>query len=103
TISVNQICNEALEDRTTFYKHFYDKYDLLIYLTTDLTQDYFSPYLKERINNPFTILNKSITDIEESSKIISKKEDNKEFERNHENHVFAYVKMILKRMNTGYQ
>ena len=59
TISVNQICNEALVHRTTFYKHFYDKYDLLIYLTTDLTQDYFSTDLKERINNPFTILNKS--------------------------------------------
>ncbi|MDN5809217.1 MAG: TetR/AcrR family transcriptional regulator, partial [Staphylococcus equorum] len=42
TITVNQICNEALVHRTTFYKHFYDKYDLLIYLITYLMKDYFS-------------------------------------------------------------
>ena len=29
TITVNQICDNALVHRTTFYKHFYDKYDLL--------------------------------------------------------------------------
>ncbi|MEJ7346162.1 TetR/AcrR family transcriptional regulator, partial [Staphylococcus haemolyticus] len=41
-ITVNQICNEALTHRTTFYKHFYDKYDLLIYLITEITKNYFS-------------------------------------------------------------
>ena len=37
TISVNQICDNAMVHRTTFYKHFYDKYDLLIYLIKLLT------------------------------------------------------------------
>src|SRR5699024_1038688 len=97
TISVNQICNEALVHRTTFYKHFYDKYDLLIYLTTDLTQYYFSTDLKERINNPFTILNKSITDIEEFSKIKSKQEDDKEFERTLENHFIRVLQNDIKK------
>ncbi|MBH4729974.1 fatty acid efflux pump transcriptional regulator FarR, partial [Staphylococcus aureus] len=27
TITVNQLCHNALVHRTTFYKHFYDKYD----------------------------------------------------------------------------
>ncbi|POA00817.1 TetR/AcrR family transcriptional regulator, partial [Staphylococcus carnosus] len=27
SITVNMICEEALVHRTTFYKHFYDKYD----------------------------------------------------------------------------
>ena len=36
-----------------FYKHFYDKYDLLVYLFKLLTKDYFSTDLKDRLNNPF--------------------------------------------------
>ena len=61
SISVNQICENALIHRTTFYKHFYDKYDLLIYLITDLTKDYFSIDLKERINSPFSTMEKRLT------------------------------------------
>nr|WEA36001.1 TetR/AcrR family transcriptional regulator [Staphylococcus aureus] len=38
TITVNQICHNALVHRTTFYKHFYDKYDLLEYLFNQLTK-----------------------------------------------------------------
>lgn len=45
-ISVNQICNHAMVHRTTFYKHFYDKYDLLVYLFKLLTKDYFSTDFK---------------------------------------------------------
>ncbi|MGN3995039.1 fatty acid efflux pump transcriptional regulator FarR, partial [Staphylococcus aureus] len=42
TITVNLICDNALVHRTTFYKHFYDKYDLLEYLFNQLTKDYFA-------------------------------------------------------------
>src|SRR5699024_12351052 len=63
TITVNQICNEALAHRTTFYKHFYDKYDLLIYLITYLMKGYFSIDFKERINSSISILEKTINDI----------------------------------------
>lgn len=96
TISVNQICNEALVHRTTFYKHFYDKYDLLIYLMTYLTQDYFSTDIKDRINNPFTSLDQSITHIDEFSKIKHKQEDDKEFERTVENHFIRILKNDIK-------
>lgn len=64
TITVNQICEKALVHRTTFYKHFYDKYDLLIYLIKYVTKDYFSIDLKERINAPFTVIDRTSDVIE---------------------------------------
>ncbi|MBE7583268.1 fatty acid efflux pump transcriptional regulator FarR [Staphylococcus aureus] len=51
TITVNQICDNALVHRTTFYKHFYDKYDLLEYLFNQLTKDYFARDISDRLNN----------------------------------------------------
>ena len=56
-ITVNMICQTALIHRTTFYKHFYDKYDLLTYLMNDITQDYFETDIRERIRQPFQSLN----------------------------------------------
>lgn len=56
TITVNMICDKALVHRTTFYKHFYDKYDLLSYLITSLTKDYFEKDIRERIEAPFKSL-----------------------------------------------
>ncbi|MEL0537510.1 TetR/AcrR family transcriptional regulator [Staphylococcus debuckii] len=53
SITVNMICEEALVHRTTFYKHFFDKYDLLSYLLHNLTQDYFDKDVRERIQQPF--------------------------------------------------
>ncbi|MHD0396628.1 TetR/AcrR family transcriptional regulator [Staphylococcus simulans] len=56
TITVNMICDDAFVHRTTFYKHFYDKYDLLAYLISNLTKDYFEKDIKERIEAPFKSL-----------------------------------------------
>ncbi|RZI00587.1 TetR/AcrR family transcriptional regulator, partial [Staphylococcus condimenti] len=53
SITVNMICEEALVHRTTFYKHFYDKYDLLSYLLQNITKDYFEKDLRDRIHQPF--------------------------------------------------
>ncbi|GAX06530.1 TetR family transcriptional regulator [Secundilactobacillus pentosiphilus] len=39
-INVNQICNEALVSRSTFYEHFQDKYDLLSQLVKQYTKLY---------------------------------------------------------------
>ncbi|MBC1418697.1 TetR/AcrR family transcriptional regulator [Listeria fleischmannii] len=52
-VTVNSICKKALIHRTTFYKHFYDKYDLLSYILKEKFQNYFSIDIKERINHPF--------------------------------------------------
>ena len=38
-ITVNDLCEEALISRATFYVHFNDKYDLLKYCLSDLNKD----------------------------------------------------------------
>ena len=96
TITVNQICNEALVHRTTFYKHFYDKYDVLIYLITYLMKDYFSIDFKERINNPFTIMEKTITDIDELNKVKEKQIEDKDFERTITNYFIRVLQNDIK-------
>lgn len=69
SITVNMICSESLVHRTTFYKHFYDKYDLLIHLFESFSKDYFELDLKHRINSPFTSISYIInTRIDEISK-----------------------------------
>lgn len=78
-ISVNQICNHAMVHRTTFYKHFYDKYDLLVYLFKLLTKDYFSTDLKERLNNPFQTIEATFTNKEELERIEKVQKDDVSF------------------------
>lgn len=56
SITVNMICEKALVHRTTFYKHFYDKYDLLTYYMHTVTKDYFDKDIRERIEKPFQSL-----------------------------------------------
>lgn len=72
SITVNMICDEALVHRTTFYKHFYDKYDLLSYLLQNITKDYFEKDLRDRIHQPFqsiaTFIDFPITKISEKQK-----------------------------------
>lgn len=67
SITINMICNKALVHRTTFYKHFYDKYDLLIYLFKGFSKEYFNLDIKDRINSPFEsisyIINPRISNI----------------------------------------
>lgn len=58
-----------------FYKHFYDKYDLLVYLFKLLTKDYFSTDLKDRLNNPFQTIEATFTNKEELEKSKSTKDD----------------------------
>ena len=69
SLSVNEICESGMVHRTTFYKHFYDKYDLLVYLFKLLTKDYFSTDLKDRLNNPFQTIEATFTNKEELEKV----------------------------------
>ncbi|WP_283589500.1 TetR/AcrR family transcriptional regulator [Staphylococcus nepalensis] len=85
-ITVKNICSSALIHRTTFYQHFFDKYDLLVHLISILTKDFFSIDIQQRLNNPFLSINDTINNIDEL-KIIKKKQSNdKEFERTTKNH-----------------
>ncbi|RIL25231.1 TetR/AcrR family transcriptional regulator [Staphylococcus gallinarum] len=97
SISVYQICVNAIIPITPLYKHFYDKYDLLIYLITDLTKDYFSIDLKERINSPFSTMEKTINHIDELKKIGDFQQGDKEFERTTGNHFIKVIQEDIKQ------
>lgn len=52
-IRVRQICKGANIHRSTFYRHFEDKYQLLEYGLKKLWQDYFDLSKKTRVYEPF--------------------------------------------------
>lgn len=79
SITVNQLCANATVHRTTFYKHFYDKYDLLVYLFRQLTKDYFAIDIKERVNHPFQTLDAAFSDKKELQKIVDLQEEDGSF------------------------
>ncbi len=85
-ITVKNICSFALIHRTTFYQHFFDKYDLLVYLISSLTKEFFSIDIQQRINNPFSSINNTINNVDELKAIKEKQSNDKEFERATTNH-----------------
>ncbi|AVP36389.1 TetR/AcrR family transcriptional regulator [Staphylococcus felis] len=60
-ITINQICTRAKVHRTTFYKHFKDKYDLLQYTCNVLTRPFFDIEFDTRIETPFTSIEQTFT------------------------------------------
>jgi len=58
TITVNQICEKAMVHRTTFYKHFEDKYDLLSLGLSRSHDEFLKNNLKERVTKPFQTIDK---------------------------------------------
>ena len=96
-ITVNQICEDALVHRTTFYKHFYDKYDLLIYLVTDLTNGFFSADISDRINKPFSTMFESFTNVKFLERISRKQENDRELEETLVNHFITVLQNDIKK------
>ncbi|MCJ1655538.1 TetR family transcriptional regulator [Staphylococcus sp. NRL 16/872] len=94
-ISVNKICKNAQIHRTTFYKHFYDKYELLHYLFKLTHNAYFAIDIKERLNNPFQILANTFNK-DEISRIELKQHGDKEFEKARNNYLIETVKNEFK-------
>ncbi|UDI77445.1 TetR family transcriptional regulator [Staphylococcus taiwanensis] len=95
SISVNKICKNANIHRTTFYKHFYDKYELLTYLLQLAHDDYFSTDIKERLNNPFQSLSNSFNK-EEISRIEVQQHGDKEFEDVRNNYLINIMQNDFK-------
>ncbi|MFF2483504.1 TetR/AcrR family transcriptional regulator [Paenibacillus sp. NPDC058071] len=52
-ITVDQICEKAMVHRSTFYKHFDDKFRLLEYGLNQLMEQYWDIPLEKRILKPF--------------------------------------------------
>ncbi len=73
-ITVNEICHASLIHRTTFYKHFMDKFDLLQYALSEYTKDFFELDLYDRLHHPFQSMEKAF--ISELSDVFEKPKDN---------------------------
>lgn len=95
TLTVNKICKHASVHRTTFYKHFYDKYELLKYLLKLTHDDYFATDIKERLNNPFQTLANSFNK-EEISRIELKQYNDKKFEDVRNNYLIEIMQKDFK-------
>ncbi|ANZ60574.1 TetR/AcrR family transcriptional regulator [Secundilactobacillus paracollinoides] len=54
-ITVKQICDTTLINRTTFYQHYHDKSDLLYDMFEGLTIDNHNLALHRLMNEPFTM------------------------------------------------
>ncbi|MGW8001813.1 TetR/AcrR family transcriptional regulator [Staphylococcus shinii] len=82
-LSINEICEASFVHRTTFYRHYTDKYDLLISLFEEITKDYFSKDIKKLINNPFQSIYQAFENKEEELEKINKiQKDDKDFNDN---------------------
>lgn len=59
SITVNQICEKAMVHRTTFYKHFEDKFDLLILGRSQSEDESMKFTVEEQIQTPFQHVSKN--------------------------------------------
>ncbi|WP_238651821.1 TetR/AcrR family transcriptional regulator [Paenibacillus piscarius] len=57
-ITINEICDRAMVHRTTFYKHFEDKFALLHSTLTWVLQDYLKINIEDRLRQPLQNLSR---------------------------------------------
>lgn len=57
-ITINEICDKAMVHRTTFYKHFEDKFALLSATLTWVLQDYLQMSIEDRLRQPLQSLSR---------------------------------------------
>ncbi|PQP83561.1 TetR/AcrR family transcriptional regulator [Paenibacillus sp. PCH8] len=57
-ITINEICDRAMVHRTTFYKHFEDKFALLHSTLTWVLQDYLKMNIEDRLRQPLQSLSR---------------------------------------------
>ncbi|MCC3375576.1 TetR/AcrR family transcriptional regulator [Cohnella sp. REN36] len=58
SITVNEICARAMVHRTTFYKHFEDKIQLLAYGCLEMSKQYAELSVEDRIRRPHQMIQK---------------------------------------------
>lgn len=74
-ITVDQICEKGMVHRSTFYKHFDDKFKLLEYGVSQLMEPYWDIPLEKRILNPFVWSNQFFEGSEANQLIRSQQND----------------------------
>ena len=90
-ITVNELCDNAMIRRTTFYKHFADKYEYYTYYLKEISETF-------RKEIPSEILNSNINNyfIEMSSRLIIFLTENKKLMDNiHKSNMFVVLLNIL--------
>ncbi|ANZ64916.1 hypothetical protein AYR62_13095 [Secundilactobacillus paracollinoides] len=96
-ITVKQICDTTLINRTTFYQHYHDKSDLLYDMFEGLTIDNHNLALHRLMNEPFTmfveIVKAPLPDI------ISKQNSDPEFHWTYRQYFLNYYMEALNRAN----
>ncbi len=91
SITVNEICERAMVHRTTFYKHFADKYDLLYLGFMQLNAEFRKINLEEGIEKPFQTMEKN-----PKRKIVDSIVRNQKNDEAFNNLLKNYVKKMLK-------
>ncbi|WP_405143606.1 TetR/AcrR family transcriptional regulator [Paenibacillus sp. FSL H7-0942] len=59
-ITINKICDKAMVHRTTFYKHFKDKFALLSSTLTWILRDYLHMNVEDRLQQPLQSVSKML-------------------------------------------
>ncbi|WFA82767.1 MULTISPECIES: TetR/AcrR family transcriptional regulator [Paenibacillus] len=59
-ITINKICDKAMVHRTTFYKHFKDKFALLSSTLTWVLRDYLHMNVEDRLQQPLQSVSKML-------------------------------------------
>lgn len=93
-ITINQICMEASVHRTTFYKHFKDKNELLMHVLDATTKPYFNNDVNKRMLEPFSCLEQTLNVVMRD--ILKRQEDDPVFYK-------LLVQFFTQSINTDVQ
>lgn len=92
SITINQICEQAMVHRTTFYKHFEDKLDLLSLTMVQLMQEYLQLSAEDRLKKPLQSLFKT-TEGSVFEEIVQNQKNDEMFN----NFLGKYIKDLIKQ------
>lgn len=98
-ITINEICDQAMVHRTTFYKHFEDKFALLSSTLTWFLRDYLQMDVEERLQQPLQSLSKIMSGNVLTTIVQNQKEDEvfNDFFRNYIGELFKRDFLELKK------
>ncbi|MCR8646016.1 TetR/AcrR family transcriptional regulator [Paenibacillus sp. N1-5-1-14] len=93
SITVNQICEKAMVHRTTFYKHFEDKFDLLVLWLSQDKDEYMKFSVDELLQTPFQNTSKN-PNLELYTKIMQTQKNDEVFT----SYIKSKQKEVLKQL-----
>ncbi|RAI86139.1 TetR family transcriptional regulator [Paenibacillus pabuli] len=91
-ITINEICDKAMVHRTTFYKHFEDKFALLSFTLNQNLQDYLQMDVDERLKEPLQSVSKILF-----GSVLEKIVQNQKKDEAFNNFLIKYIGEIFRR------